>query len=116
MLQPKTVRMYVKPVDEVAIEFVNRIKCIRDDKCEVPADFGNEMNKWALESIGRIALEARLGVLGDLEKNSDAQLFIQAVHDFFDLSYELEILPSIWKFYKTPKFVKMMKTLDTLTK
>lgn len=54
-----------------------RIKQIRDDKFEAPDNFLNEMNKWSLESIARIALETRLGILTNIEKNSDAQKFIE---------------------------------------
>lgn len=115
MLQPKTVKTYITPVDEVAIDFVKRIKSIRDDKNEVPAEFQNEMNKWALETVGCMALDARLGVLGNLEKDSDAQKLIQCVHDFFHLEFELDVLPSIWRYYKTPKFNKLMATLNTMT-
>lgn len=115
MLQPKTVKTYIKPVDEVAIDFITRVKSIRDDKNEVPADFQNEMNKWALETVGCMALDARLGVLGNLEKDSDPQKLIQCVHDFFNLEFELDVLPSLWRYYKTPKFNQMMTTLNTMT-
>lgn len=115
MLQPKTVKTYIKPVDEVARDFIERIKSIRDGKDEMPADFQNEMNKWALETVGVIALDTRLGVLGQLDKDSDAQKLIQCVHDFFQLEYELDCVPSIWRYYKTPKFNRMMATLNTMT-
>lgn len=93
-----------------------RIKHIRDEKSEVPADFSNEMNKWSLETIACIALETRLGVLKDLEKDSNPQRFIETIHDFFSLSMEVELMPPIWKFYKTKKFLKLMDTLNTMTK
>lgn len=32
-----------------------------------------------------------------------------------ELMYHLELLPSFWKLYKTPKFVKLMKTFDNMT-
>lgn len=116
MLQPKRVRTYVTPINNVANDFIDRIRELRDDKLEVPADFGNEMNKWALESVACFAFNTRLGVLKDLEKDSDAQKFILSVHDFFTLMFELDVMPSIWKIYKTPKFAKMMVTMENLTK
>lgn len=115
MLQPKTVRTYIEPVDGVVQDFIERIKSIRDEQNEVPKDFQNEMNKWALETVGIISLDTRLGVLGDIPKDSDPQKLIQCVHDFFHLSFELEFLPSIWRYYKTPKFQQMMETLDAMT-
>lgn len=117
MLQPKTVKKYIDPVERIADEFIERIRSIRDSNQEVPADFSNEMNKWALESIACIGLDQRLGLIGgDIGADSDAQKLIQAVHDFINLSFELEIMPSIWKYYKTDTFKKMMQTLHTMTK
>jgi len=36
----------------------------------VRADFGHTVNKWALESIGVIALDSRLGVLKEDSEKS----------------------------------------------
>lgn len=113
MMQPKTVKIYIPQVDEVAREFVELSKANRDANNELPADFGHELNKWALESIGVIALDQRLGVLvGD---NADARLLIKSVKDFFQLSYELDVLPSIWKLVATSKYKQLMKVFDDLT-
>lgn len=114
MLQPKTVRSYIPQVDEIACEFVELSKKSRDANNELPANFGHEMNKWALESIGVIALDQRLGVLD--ENHADAKLLIKSVKDFFQLSYELEVLPSLWKYVATPKFNELMSAFDNMTK
>lgn len=83
----------------------------------MPSDFLNELNKWSLESIGSIALDTRLGCLDDnTDKNSDSAKMIQGVHDFFDLTFKLEILPSLWKYITTPSLTKLMAALDTMTK
>lgn len=116
MLQPKTAKKYIEPVEEIADDFCDRIRVIRDANYETPSDFSNEMNKWALESIACIGLDTRLGLMaGDLEKDSDAQKMIQSVHDFFTYSYELEVMPSIWKYYKTPAFKQLIKSLHVMT-
>lgn len=41
---------------------------------------------------------------------------LQAVKDFFSLSFELDIQPSIWKYYKTPKFNRLMDAFEVMTK
>lgn len=116
MMQPKTVKSYVPVVQKIADEFVERIRSLRDENMEVPGDFQNEANKWALESIASIALDQRLHLLTNQDPNSEGQQLITVVHDFFSLSYELEMLPSIWKYYKTPAYKKYMTTLHTMTK
>lgn len=112
-----------------------RIKTQRDDKSELPADFGHQMNRWALESIGCIALDTRLGVLDKSNSSAESETIIavsrrescfrkdpniylfplQNVHKVFDLMFQLDVQPSIWKFYKTSAFDELMKVFDTLT-
>lgn len=77
MMQPKTATRYIKTVDKIAGDFLNRVRLIKDDKSEVPADFGNEVNKWALESIAYIALDQRLGLLDSDNKDTRGQRLIE---------------------------------------
>lgn len=64
MLQPKTVKMYIEKTDQVAREFVDQIREIRDPQTlEAPETFGRNIKCWSLESIGVIALDDRLGAL-----------------------------------------------------
>lgn len=66
MLQPKVVRMYIDKVDQVVLEFLGKMRTMRNENTlEMPNSFGHELNRWALESIGVIALDERLGVLHD---------------------------------------------------
>lgn len=110
MLQPKIVKTYIPQVDAVAQEFLDIIKVRRDENNELPAEFGQMMNAWSLESIGCIALDQRLGVLHEQDEN--AQTLIRNTRDMFRLSYELDIQQSIWRYIKTPKFKRLMKIFD----
>lgn len=66
MLQPKVVKMYIDKVDQVVLEFIGKMRTMRHaDSLEMPDNFGHELNRWALESVGVIALDERLGVLHD---------------------------------------------------
>lgn len=78
MMQPKMVKLYIGAVDSITSEFIERIYAIRDAKTnEMPADFQNELNKWALESISYIALNQRLDLLGNTDKDSRGQQLIE---------------------------------------
>lgn len=115
MLQPKIVKMYVEKVDHVALDFLIKVRSLRNaETLEMPSDFGNELNKWALESIGVIALDSRVGAL--MDNSADGQQIIELVKNFFVLSYELDVALSVWKYYKTPQFKKLMWTFDEMTK
>jgi len=49
MLQPRTAKLYVKPIEETATAFVKRAQNVRNSNLEVPDDFLNEIHKWSLE-------------------------------------------------------------------
>lgn len=118
MLKPTIVNAYTPVVDEIAIEFCDRIKNLRDKNMELPAKFLYELNKWSLESIASIAVNQRLHIL-DGRKNdesSPASQLIKSVDDFFTLSYELEMVPSLWRYIETPKYKQLMKAFETMTK
>lgn len=116
MMQPRTIKPHVSQIDQVSNDFIKRIRQLRDpETSELPATFNNEMNKWALESICAIALDHRMGSLeSNLDPQSEPQQMINAVHDMFDLMYELEVLPSPWKYYTTKKLKQFFKVLDVL--
>ena len=88
-----------------------RIKQIRDEKNETPEDFHNYLNEWALESIGLIALDKRLGVM----ENPQSSDINRLMKEIFKMSYEYDVLPSIWRTFKTPGFKNVMKTYEKLT-
>lgn len=42
-------------------------------------------------------------------------VIFKSVKEFFILAYELDVALSIWKYYKTPKFNKLMAIFDQMT-
>lgn len=89
-----------------------RLRKIRDNNGETPAGFLDNMNDWALESIGLIALDARLGILDDPE----ASVINQLIKSFFQSSFDYDIQPSIWRYLKTPGFKKFLGTYEKINK
>lgn len=87
---------------------------IRDEKNELPADFSQWLNRWALETTGVISVDSRLGVL-DEQESEEARTIVKLTKELFDLVYQLDLRPSLWKFYKTPKYHRLMKVFDELT-
>ncbi|XP_026666507.1 probable cytochrome P450 301a1, mitochondrial isoform X2 [Ceratina calcarata] len=113
MLQPRTARMYVSAIEEASLAFLQRIKKIRDEKNEVPNDFLNEVHKWSLESIARVALDVRLGCLDD-DANVETQQLIDAVTTFFKNVGVLELKIPFWKLFNTPTWIQYVNALDTI--
>lgn len=72
------------------------------------------MNKWSLESIGLVALGSRMGCLDEnLTEDHPGRKLMQCAKDMIETAFELEFLPSIWKYVSTPAFKKIMNTFNT---
>nr|QZM07455.1 cytochrome P450 monooxygenase CYP301B1 [Lasioderma serricorne] len=114
MLQPRVAKLYTKSIEDTATEFVNRIPLLMDEKREMPDDFLNELHKWSLESIAKVALDVRLGCL---EKNAPpvTQTLIDAINTFFINVPILELKAPFWRVFNTPTFKKYIQALDTIT-
>ncbi|PSN42152.1 hypothetical protein C0J52_18994 [Blattella germanica] len=116
MLQPKTTKLYVQPIDAVATDFIERIRKIRNNDLEMPEDFSNELCKWALESVMYISLDTRLGCLAeDLPPDSEPQKMIDTVQVLFDSMYNLDFKLSPWRIISTPQWRKFVKASDYFT-
>lgn len=115
LIHPKTVKQYVPPIDLVVDDLIEVIRQNRDSETmEVDENFAKVLHNWTLESIALIALDTRLQCLND-KKDPDADILIKGMRSYFELSFELDIKPSIWRVYATPKFNQMMKSLDDVT-
>ncbi|XP_026463470.1 cytochrome P450 CYP12A2-like [Ctenocephalides felis] len=115
LMQPRVSKQYVKSVEGIVDEFITRTLRLRDKNLETPANFLNELNRWALESITCIALDTRLGCLrDDLAPDSEPQRMLKAVHEFFALTHALEFKPHPWKTIKTPGFYRLMEVFQII--
>lgn len=80
MMHPRAVKSYVEPVDVVSTDFVKKMGIMRDKNDEMPANFATELGAWALESIGVIALEQRLGAMAFDREPETEQLIKVEMH------------------------------------
>lgn len=113
MLQPRIARMYIGAIEEASTAFLRRIAKLRDQNHEVPDDFLNELHKWSLESIARIALDVRLGCLDD-DANAETQRVIDALITFFKNVPVLELKIPFWKVFNTPRWQQYVNSLDII--
>ncbi|XP_077293107.1 cytochrome P450 CYP12A2-like isoform X1 [Arctopsyche grandis] len=113
MMQPKMIKQYVEPVDNIAKEFVTRIQLIRGKDNKLSVDFMKEINKWSLESIAYLALNTKLGSLqGELSDDSTPAKMIKIAEEIFIYGGKLDFEPSIWQYFATPTYKRAMKAYD----
>ncbi|XP_055371513.1 cytochrome P450 CYP12A2-like [Condylostylus longicornis] len=116
MMQPRTVRTYAPKIDKTTIKYIERIRKVRDpNTLELPDNFKTELNKWALEQICLVGLDSELGLIENEHIDNEAQKLIQAVNTIFGTVEDLELKPSLWKYYETPKYKKIIEAYDILT-
>lgn len=62
-MQPKVISRYVSSVDEIAAELIDNMSYFaqRNDKGEMPANFLNSLNTFALESVALVAMDRKIG-------------------------------------------------------
>lgn len=113
LMQPKTVDSFVPKIDEVARDFVEVTRASRDAEGTTPADYGMYCSRFSIEAVGFVALGRRLEVLAPKESNIGTHL-IELNEKKFELVYDLDFKPSIWRYVNTPKYVKLMRTLDEI--
>ncbi|XP_030081485.1 probable cytochrome P450 12d1 proximal, mitochondrial [Drosophila hydei] len=112
-MQPKGLKVYYQPLSNINNEFIERIKEIRDPQTlEVPANFEEEMSRLVFESIALIAFNRELGIIRKQRDNNDALILFKTARQTFQLSFKLDIQPSIWKFVSTPTYRKLMRALN----
>lgn len=115
LMNPTNVKVYFPKVLNVNNEFVERIREIRDPKtCVVPDDFLSEINRWTFENVVAVALDKELGLIRKHRDNPEALRVFEYLHKIFQLIYELDVKPPIWKIIKTKPFKEMMASLDAI--
>ncbi|XP_046748006.1 probable cytochrome P450 301a1, mitochondrial [Diprion similis] len=117
VLQPVTVRKYIQPIGVVTDDFIQRMDEIKREDGELPADFDNEIHKWALECIGRVALDVRLGCLGEnLAPDSEPQKIIDAAKYALRNVAVLELKAPFWRYIPTPLWTRYVRNMDYFIK
>ncbi|XP_067632322.1 probable cytochrome P450 49a1 [Eurosta solidaginis] len=114
LLQPQTAKQYIPSLNEIAGEFMQRIHEMRNEKDELPENFLHELHNWALESVGRVALDTRLGCLS-VDGSEESQQIINAINTFFWAVPQLELRMPLWRFYPTKAYRSFVKALDQFT-
>lgn len=115
LMNPTNVKVYFPKILNSNNEFIERIKEIRDPKTfEAPDDFVTEINRWTFENVVAVALDKELGLIRKNRDNPEALRAFKYLHRIFQLIYDLDVKPPIWKIIKTPAFKEMMTSLDYL--
>ncbi|XP_020805493.1 probable cytochrome P450 301a1, mitochondrial [Drosophila serrata] len=113
VLQLSTIRRYLQPLEVITEDFLVRCEQLLDENEELPEDFDNEIHKWSLECIGRVALDTRLGCLeSNLKPDSEPQQIIDAAKYALRNVATLELKAPYWRYFPTPLWTRYVKNMN----
>lgn len=113
MMKPHATKVYVPKMDEISSDFVNMIEKMKDSENRLTDQFLPLLSKWALESVCYVSMDIRIGLLGE-NPDPKAEEFMLVLKRFLEHIYQIDIQPSLWKYYKTPLFKAAMKNNDAM--
>ncbi|XP_050733454.1 probable cytochrome P450 49a1 [Eriocheir sinensis] len=99
MMKPMVVREYLAEMDDVTLTFMDRIQELQDKHGQMPDNFQEELYKWALETVGVVALDRRFGCLGappGSEAARRGEELISVVNNLFSSMAALELKTRVW--------------------
>ncbi|XP_017485040.1 PREDICTED: probable cytochrome P450 12c1, mitochondrial [Rhagoletis zephyria] len=115
LMHPKNAKLYLEPLQNVNLEFVKRIRDIRDPHIhEVPDNFFEDINHLAFDSIGVVALDYDFGLTRKNPDSKDAKLLCKHMSAFLKSIYDLGIKPSFYKYIKTPTYRRFEESMDLM--
>ncbi|CAH1986316.1 unnamed protein product [Acanthoscelides obtectus] len=113
ILQVQTVKKYIEPIEDVTKDFISKMLAMKDENGEMPSDFDNEIHKWALECIGRVALDTRLGCMDPhLPPDSEPQKIIDAAKYALRNIAIMELRFPFWRYFPTTLWTRYVANMD----
>ncbi|XP_054712724.1 probable cytochrome P450 49a1 [Uloborus diversus] len=110
MMRPHFAQLYLPAQTEIAQDFVNRIKLVKDADGHIP-DFLQEIYRFTEEAIGFVCFGTRLGLLNQALTDNSAQLSKAADDTMQALADTLLGFPW-WKIFNTPTYKKLAQSQD----
>lgn len=110
MLKPMVIDEYLPEMDGVSCALMDRIQELQDKYGQMPDNFQDELYKWALESVGIVALDRRFGCLGAPEGSLEAQQgeeLINIVNTLFSSLAVTEMRTQLWRLFPTPSYRRL---------
>ncbi|CAD7015059.1 probable cytochrome P450 12c1, mitochondrial [Ceratitis capitata] len=115
LMQPKNAKLYLDPLQKVNLEFIERIREIRDPlTLEVPENFLEDINHLAFDSVAVVALDHEFGLLRRNPDCAEAKVLCEHMSAFLKSIYDLGIKPSFYKYIQTPTYKRFAKSMDLM--
>ncbi|XP_014102782.2 probable cytochrome P450 12c1, mitochondrial [Bactrocera oleae] len=115
LMQPKNAKLYLDPLQKVNLEFLERIRDIRDPQSlEVPDNFFVDINHLAFDSVAVVALDHEFGLIRKNPDLEEVKILCEHMSAFLKSIYDLGIKPSFYKYITTPTYRRFAKSMDLI--
>ncbi|XP_017011348.2 probable cytochrome P450 12c1, mitochondrial [Drosophila takahashii] len=115
LMQHRNVAVYLKPMQRVNQQFVQRIREIRDPESEeVPGDFMETVRQLTFESVATVALDKELGLLRETNQPPEARKLFRNIEILMESFFVLGVRPSLYKYISTPTYRKFSRAMDEI--
>ncbi|CAD5110818.1 unnamed protein product [Dimorphilus gyrociliatus] len=111
MMRPRSVSAYLGAMESVAEDMVSKIRFVRNEDGEVE-DCLQEFYRWAMESIGIVCFDTRIGVISGTDLEADE--FIRNVGKFFESLIRCQLAWPFHKRLKTKTYRTAMECMEKL--
>ena len=108
MTKYSSLEKHLDKVTEICEEFNEHLENVIKIETGAVENIDNEVYKWALESIAAIALDTRLGCLGN-DTTEDHLAMIRAIKSILQLSKKLDSGLRLWELFPTADFQKFQE-------
>ncbi|XP_070562951.1 1,25-dihydroxyvitamin D(3) 24-hydroxylase, mitochondrial-like [Ptychodera flava] len=116
MMRPREVASYTDAVNDVITDLTKKVIRARDGHKtdNIVPDIENILFTWSLDSACAVILNKKLNLLDD-KPHPEAQAFIKAVHDMFDSTMWMFLIPTqVHKKFNSWVWKKHVKAWDTI--
>ncbi|XP_053964585.1 cytochrome P450 12b1, mitochondrial-like [Anastrepha ludens] len=115
LMKSASIRSALPELDRITMEFVDKFETCRDPITGLlKMDLEYELKMWAFESVSYVALNKRLNLING-NASKDAITLSQMMTRFLNLSVKYDMTPSLWKYFETPGFKKLMDAYNNIT-
>ncbi|XP_016982241.1 probable cytochrome P450 12c1, mitochondrial [Drosophila rhopaloa] len=115
LMKHGNVAVYLKPMQRVNRQFIDRIRQLRDkDSEEVPGDFQSTISQLTFESVATVALDKEMGLLRETIQPPEARKLFQNIEILMDSFFVLGVKPSVYKYISTPTYRKFSRAMDEI--
>lgn len=107
---------FLRKLELISVNFIDRIRKIRNRQDEVPITFNDDIIRWGSECFFTVIFDKKLGFLdaAGLNATSEPAIFIDSLKTAHKYLSRCETGFQVWRFFDTPFAKRLFAACDTI--